>query len=150
MANLAQIVNVLQAVILTEGDKMVKTPTYHVFDLYKHHQDSILLDSSIDTEEIGTDEFKIPNITESVSIDENGVINITVTNLSADKSYEIDTEIDECENISAQILTNEMHAMNTFENPNTVEIKEFNDFEKTQTGFKFNIPACSVVHFAVK
>lgn len=150
MANLAQIVNVLQAVILTEGDKMVKTPTYHVFDLYKHHQDSILLDSSIDTEEIGTDEFKIPNLTESVSIDENGVINITVTNLSADKSYEINTEIDEYENISAQILTNEMHAMNTFENPNTVEIKEFNDFEKTQTGFKFNIPACSVVHFAVK
>ena len=129
---------------------MVKTHTYHVFDLYKYYKDTILLDSAIDIEEIGTDEWKIPNLTESVSIDKNGVINITVTNLSADKSYEINTEIDEYENISAQILTNEMHAMNTFEKPNTVEIKEFNDFEKTQTGFKFNIPACSVVHFAVK
>ena len=70
---------------------MVKTHTYHVFDLYKYYKDTILLDSAIDIEEIGTDEWKIPNLTESVSIDKNGVINITVTNLSADKSYEINT-----------------------------------------------------------
>ena len=43
-----------------------------------------------------------------------------------------------------------MYAMNTFENPNSVEIKPFNNVEKTEKGFKFNIPACSVVHFAVK
>ena len=46
MANLAQMVNVLQAVLLTEGDKMVKTPTYHVFNMYKYHQDSCLLYTS--------------------------------------------------------------------------------------------------------
>ena len=53
MANIAQLVNVLQSVILTEGDKMVKTPTYHVFNMYKHHQDNELVDSYIETEEVG-------------------------------------------------------------------------------------------------
>ena len=54
MANLAQMVNVLQSVLLTEGDKMVKTPTYHVFNMYKYHQDATLVESSIETETIGT------------------------------------------------------------------------------------------------
>ena len=53
MANIAQLVNVLQSVILTEGEKMVLTPTYHVFDLYKHHHDATLLNSHLETEEIG-------------------------------------------------------------------------------------------------
>ena len=48
MANIAQIVNVLQSVILTEGEKMIKTPTYHVFNMYKYHQDAMLVDSHID------------------------------------------------------------------------------------------------------
>ena len=45
MANIAQMVNVLQAMILTEGAEMIKTPTYHVFDLYKNHQDATLVDA---------------------------------------------------------------------------------------------------------
>lgn len=47
MANLAQAVNVLQALILTEGERMILTPTYHVFDLYKNHQNAELCYSSI-------------------------------------------------------------------------------------------------------
>ena len=48
MANLAQTVNVLQAVILTEGEKMIKTPTYHVFEMFKLHQDAELVSLSVD------------------------------------------------------------------------------------------------------
>ena len=44
MANIAQTVNVLQAVVLTEGEKMALTPTYHVFDMFKVHQDADALD----------------------------------------------------------------------------------------------------------
>lgn len=58
MANIAQMVNVLQSVILTEGEKMVLTPTYHVFHMYKYHQDAELLESSIVTEEIGVERRK--------------------------------------------------------------------------------------------
>ena len=71
MANIAQMINVFQAVILTEGSKMIKTPTYHVFDMYKYHQDADLVESYIDgVEQIGEDEkFKVPNLQESASVD---------------------------------------------------------------------------------
>ena len=153
MANIAQIVNVLQSVILTEGEKMIKTPTYHVFNMYKYHQDAMLVDSHIDTETIGVEEeYQVPNLTESVSVDENGVLHITVTNLSLTEDYEIDTTILE-KNISevkGEILTEEMHAMNTFEEPETVCTKEFTDVKITDKGLAFTIPACSVLHLSVK
>jgi alpha-N-arabinofuranosidase len=56
MAAIAQMVNVLQSVILTEGPQMVKTPTWHVFDLFKEHQDAQLVESRIETEMIGEEE----------------------------------------------------------------------------------------------
>ncbi len=79
MANIAQMINVLQAVILTEGSKMIKTPTYHVFDMYKYHQDADLLDSTLETETVGLEEENmVPNLSESVSIDADGVMHITM------------------------------------------------------------------------
>ena len=77
MANIAQMVNVLQAVILTEGSKMLLTPTYHVFDLYKEHQGATLLESSLETETIGG-ENPVPNLTQSVSVSESGALHITI------------------------------------------------------------------------
>ena len=53
MANLAQTVNVLQALVLTEGAKMALTPTYHVFDLYKRHQGAVLLGHTLAQAETG-------------------------------------------------------------------------------------------------
>lgn len=47
MAAIAQMENVLQAVLLTEGEKMIKTPTYHVMHMYRHHQGADLLESSL-------------------------------------------------------------------------------------------------------
>ena len=152
MANLAQMVNVLQAVLLTEGDKMIKTPTYHVFDMYKYHQDADLVDSSIETETIGSEDWKVPNLTESVSVDADGVIHITVTNLSIEEDYEINTTIlgGKVSEVKGQIVTNEMHAKNTFEDPECVKVEEFDKVEPVHGGLKFTIPACSVVHLAVK
>ena len=48
MANIAQMVNVLQAMLLTDGPRLVKTPTYHVFDLYSDHQDAEWVDAAAD------------------------------------------------------------------------------------------------------
>ena len=73
MANIAQVVNVLQSVILTEGEKMILTPTYHVFNMYKNHQEATLVESYIETKMIGIDEEnQVPNLHESVSVDEKG------------------------------------------------------------------------------
>ena len=87
-----------------------------------------------------------PNLTESVSVDENGVLHITVTNLSLTEDYEIDTTILE-KNISevkGEILTEEMHAMNTFEEPETVRTKEFTDVKITDADR--NVRAAGNVH----
>lgn len=153
MANLAQMVNVLQAVILTEGADMILTPTYHIFDMYKAHQDAILLDSSIDSEEIGvTEEFLVPNLTESVSMAEDGTIHITVTNASLKETYPVETFITKSavSEIKGEVVQGEMHEKNTFDEPDTVKIREFTDIEMTGDGFFFRIPPCAVVHLAVK
>ncbi|NLZ45967.1 MAG: alpha-N-arabinofuranosidase, partial [Clostridiales bacterium] len=65
MANLAQMVNVLQAVILTDGEKMIKTPTYYVFKLFKAHQDAMLVESSCTNNSTGNNETVIPIISQS-------------------------------------------------------------------------------------
>lgn len=94
MANIAQMVNVLQSMILTEGEKLVKTPTYHVFDLYQVHQENDLLASSLETEQVGLeDEYMVPNLTESVSIDADGVLHITMTNVDLEKAYPVEAVI---------------------------------------------------------
>ena len=153
MANLAQIVNVLQSVILTDGADMILTPTYHVFDMYKYHQDAMLVDSSIETETIGVEEeWKVPNLTESVSVAEDGTVHITLTNLSLEKDYEIRTILTDYQvnEVKGEIVHGEMHEMNTFETPDQVRVKEFNEVEKTAEGIKFTIPKCSVLHLEVR
>ena len=149
MANIAQTVNVLQSVILTEGDKMVKTPTYYVFDLYKDHQDAQLVESWIDA---GTLSKNLPKLHESGSIDGNGTLHLTLANLSPSESADICCELSgmKARNISSRILSGEMHDHNTFEQPSRIGVREFENITSTENGFCFTIPACSVMEITVK
>ena len=153
MANIAQMVNVLQSMILTEGEKMVKTPTYHVFDLYQVHQENDLLASSLETEQVGLeDEYMVPNLTESVSVDADGVLHITMTNVDLEKAYPVEAVLlgKEAGEIKAEIVTGHMQDKNTFEAPETVGVQAFDGVQATKEGISFTIPACSVLHIAVK
>ena len=152
MANIAQLVNVLQSVILTEGEKMIKTPTYHVFNMYKYHQDGELLESYVETEEIGHKDFKVPNLHESVSLGKDGRIHVTLNNLSVTESYDIDAVFTETDikGVEGTILTGEMHAHNTFEEPDAVRTEKFDQVEIGGQSLKFTIPACSVLHLALE
>lgn len=153
MANIAQLVNVLQSVILTEGPKMVKTPTYYVFNMYKYHQENELLESTIETKEIGLeDNFKVPNLTESVSVDKNGLIHVTLTNLSVSEDYEVEGIFAETpvKGVKGEILTNEMHAHNTFDAPNTVFTTEFMGAKANGNKISLTVPKCSVLHLTVE
>ncbi len=152
IANIAQLINVLQSVILTEGEKMLLTPTYHVFNMYKCHQDATLVDSFMETEEVGIDGARVPNLNESVSLDQEGNLNVTVNNLSVTDSYEItgilvDRKVN---SVKAEILTNEMNAHNTFDKPDVVHTEEFKNFKVTEKGIDFNIPPCSILHFTIQ
>ncbi len=153
MANIAQTVNVLQAVILTDGNKMIKTPTYYVFKMYKEHQENTLVGSYITTPSINSpnDNKDFPQLCESTSVDEDGVIYSTVTNNSSTKSAKIKCQIADTkvESIYAEILTGECHQMNDFDNADNVKTVEFNDFRKLKDGFTATIPACSVVKFVI-
>ncbi len=148
MANIAQLVNVLQSLVLTEGAGMILTPTYYVFKLYKDHQESTLIDSYIDTKEVGTDNGKVPNLHESVSEDQEGGIHITLNNLSLDETFEIETELLDkaVSSVEAEILTGDMGAYNTFDNPEAVKLQKFENYRIEQGRIIINIPPCSVLH----
>lgn len=153
MANIAQMVNVLQAVILTEGKKMLKTPTWHAFNLYKYHQDGELVESSVETREIGImEEVKIPDLSESVSMDKAGKLHVTMTNASLTDAAEIEAVFAETPVKSAKgrILTGEMHAHNTFEAPDEVHTTEFEVTSVKDNRVCFTMPACSVLHLEVE
>ena len=155
MANIAQTVNVLQAVILTDGDKMVLTPTYHIFKMYKDHQENTLVGSFLTTKKLTSemnDKKAYPQLTESASIDENGVVYSTITNCSASEAVEIKCQVADTSvtKITAEILTGDIHDKNDFENGDRVTVKAFNDFEMTADGFIAIIPACSIVKFVIK
>lgn len=153
MACIAQMVNVLQSVVLTEGEKMILTPTYHVFHMYKHHQGAELLDSELTgTETVGAGGSSVPALQESVSMQEDGTVTVTIANMSVEKSYPVDLVFMEKkpESAEAKILTNEMHAKNTFEQPDAVKEEAFDGVTLTERGASFTIPACSVVSLRLR
>lgn len=82
MANIAQMVNVLQAMILTEGSKMVLTPTYHVFEMYKGHQGAKQLESYAETTLLNHDDQAVPDLHVSASQQADGSILVTAANLN--------------------------------------------------------------------
>lgn len=149
LAALAQMVNVLQAVMLTEGEKMIKTPTYHVMHMYRYHQDADLLASELSgVSEAGMNEWKVPKITESVSMGKDGIMTITMNNLSLDESEPVEIMFAKkgYRVLEAGIVTDsDIHAHNTFEAPETVMEKAFSGYEMTEDGLTVVMPANSVV-----
>lgn len=153
MANIAQMVNVLQAVILTEGEKMLLTPTYHIFNMYKCHQNAELLDSYLEPIQIGEEEEnKVPNLQESVSLDAQGNINITINNLSIKEAYDVQTILAQkkINSVYAEILTQDMAAYNTFSNTNKVHIQQYEDVKVKDKEISFQIPPCSVMKIKIQ
>ena len=149
MACIAQMVNVLQAVILTEGPRMVKTPTWYVFHMYRHHQGAQLVESFLEgVEKIGMkEEEMVPNVQESVSVDEEGVITITLNNLSLTQEQEMEIVLEEktCEKVEATLLCGGMRDYNTFDMPERVKEECFKDYQRTERGLRLRLPACSVL-----
>ena len=151
MANIAQLCNVLQAVVLTEGDKMVLTPTYHVFDLYKDHQDATLLGAFVEEGQAGEGENTIPMLSVSASEDKDGVIHVTAANLSATQSCPVELDLlgGQMGTVTGKILTGSMDAYNDFDTPNTVSIQPMEGITVENGQARFTLPACSVVEITL-
>jgi len=150
MTNIAQTVNVLQAMVLTEGNKMLLTPTYHVFDLYKGHQDATLLGHWLENGTSGSDENKIPQLSATVSEKENQVT-ITITNLSATESADVDIAIPDvdCSSVKGRILSGDIHDMNDFDSLDKVRINSFDGVKGENGTMTCTLPPCAVVELVM-
>lgn len=127
MANIAQTVNVLQSLLLTDGAKLALTPTYHVFDMYQNHQGGQSLRLSIESEEIafraGAAELKLPELNASASVKDN-VLTLSVVNTHAQRPVEagITLQGGRFTELSVSELTHkDIHAHNTFDAPQTLK-----------------------------
>ncbi len=146
MANIAQVVNVLQSVILTEGDKMIKTPTYHVFHMYKDHHGSTAVESILDSSVVDHDGEIITELSVSASKKDADHLTITLCNASLSDSYTVDTTLDEAfSSCSGTILTDKANAYNTFDAPDTVTTAVFDGAILNGTDMSVVLPPCSVV-----
>ncbi len=148
MANLAQTINVLQAVILTQGEKMILTPTYHVMEMYNVHQDASLLPVSMTSSRYRLGSENLAAISVSASKDKDGTIHISLVNIDPLRSQDISTIIDGAvyAQIDGRILTSpQIQDHNTFDNPEKVRPVPFTDFKKTGGRLLVKLPPVSVV-----
>lgn len=148
MSNIAQIVNVLQAIILTEGDRMLLTPTYHIYDMYKVHQDAQLLSVVLENTDYVYNGEKIPGISVSSSMDDEGKIHVSICNLNPSQDTEVDIDIRgiTAGNICGKVLTaGEINAMNTFNDNNRVKVDSFKNAQLKNNHAVCKIPSKSVV-----
>ncbi len=142
MANLAQTVNVLQSVILTEGDKMVLTPTYHVFDLYKAHQDAEEIACFTESDTVGEGEWTMEQVTASASV-KDGVTTVTLANLSCDKPVTVTIRGMEAKEAAGRVLCGAMDAYNDFDH-SPLQPEELKGIEVSSDAVQVTLPPCAV------
>ena len=151
-ANLAQIVNVLQAVILTEGEKMLLTPTYHVMKMYNIHQDALLVPIDLETDNYTFEGRSIPAVSASAS-KKDGSLNISLTNIDYAKAREVSISLrgENYTRVTGQILASgSVLDYNTFDHPEKIKVKDFSGAKLTNGVLKLTIPAHSVIVLNVK
>ncbi|HHT35734.1 MAG TPA: alpha-N-arabinofuranosidase [Firmicutes bacterium] len=153
MTNIAQTVNVLQAVLLTEGDKLVKTPTYHVFDMYKVHQDADAVDVYCESDLYQFENESIPQVTVSASRNAEGQLHISLCNLDPQNAAEIDCDLRGMDAVfvSGTILTADvMNDHNTFDEPDKVAPSAFDEAVLNQNKLSVKLPPMSVAVLKVE
>ncbi len=155
MANIAQTVNVLQAMILTEGSKMVLTPTYHVFNMYKVHADATLLPASLITEKYNFGDETLPAVSQTVSRNAAGKVHVSLSNIHPKREVKLLVELhgSTFSKVSgATLLTApEFNSVNTFDKPAIVSPVAFKGARIVSANtLEITLPARSVVTFSVE
>ena len=124
IANLAQCVNVLQAVILTDKEKMILTPTYHVMEMYNVHQDATLIPVSLTTASYIQGKDSLPALSVSASRDKSGIVHVSLVNIDPVKTADISLDLDGTifKQVAGRILASaHLQDYNSFENPDKIK-----------------------------
>lgn len=167
VANIAQTINVLQAMILTEGSRMLLTPTYHVFEMYKVHHDATLLPTAVQsacyvpaTQNNGTpgamgynQSNGVQQISASASRDASGYIHVSLCNMHHEDAAEVMVDLHGAavSSVTGRLLTAPaQNTMNTFDKPGTVTPVDFDAVTIAKTGLTVALPARSVVVLEIR
>ena len=149
MANIAQIVNVLQSMVLTQGDKMLLTPTYHVFRMFNGHQDAVAVPVSFACDTLQAPSGRLyPTLSVSASRTKEGKLLITLANPCLDKPQTVVLTLDAFrpKTVSGEILqAADVRAHNTFDKPRQVEPKAFSGAKISGSTVTLTLPPASVV-----
>ena len=170
MTNIAQVVNVLQSMILTDQEgtgHMVLTPTYHVFEMYTPFQEATYLPLDLESETIqcSKEYFKekaktadnttrpCPLLSASAAKTQDGSLVLAITNVSLDKDQTVDFQIDgfQAKAVSGRILTSKKaDDYNDFQHPNVVAPKEYKDAKLKKGVLTVKVPAKSIIVLNIK
>jgi alpha-N-arabinofuranosidase len=148
MANIAQMVNVLQAMVLTNREKMVLTPTYYVFKMYRIHQGATLIPIDLAALKYTLDQASVPSLSASASRDDEGKLHLSIVNLDPNRAAEITTEVkgSTVRTITGEVLTaSMMNAMNTFDHQDAIQPAPFKGYRIQDAQMSLSIPPKSVV-----
>ncbi len=148
MANIAQMVNVLQAMILTDKDRMLLTPTYHAFEMFKVHQGATTLALKLTTPDYAFGDGKIPAVSASASRDAAGRIHLSLVNTNPHEAITVATALTgvTAKSVTGRILTAPATTShNTFDAPHTVEPIAFSGAKLDGGTLTIALPAKSIV-----
>jgi alpha-N-arabinofuranosidase len=153
MANLAQTINVLQAVILTDEEKMILTPTYHVMEMYNVHQEGTLLPVSFKSSDYILDGEKLPAVSASASADTEGRVHLSLVNIDSRNTQEISIDLHgkKFTSITGRILTSaRLQDFNSFDQPNKIQPQSFSDARLKDNMISVKLPPFSVVVLEIR
>ena len=153
VANLAQCVNVLQAVILTNKEKMILTPTYYVMEMYNVHQDATLLPITLTVNDYILNGEKLPAVSASASKDSLGVIHISLVNIDPLQSQKISVVLksETKKNLSGRILTSKkLQDYNSFTESEKIKPATFNNASIDKNVLTVTLPPMAVVVLTIK
>jgi alpha-N-arabinofuranosidase len=154
MANIAQVVNVLQSMILTKDDKMVLTPSYFVFKMYNVHQDATFLPLDLTCDKATVrDNRVVPMVSATASRDKQGVVHISLSNVDLEHAQTITINLSgiNAKKATGEILTSaNISDYNSFEHPDKVKLAPFTDAKISKSVLKVKLPAKSIVTLALQ
>jgi alpha-N-arabinofuranosidase len=148
MANLAQTVNVLQAVVLTNEKRILLTPTYHVMEMYTVHHDAVALPIDVRSTMYTLGAVSLPAVHASASRDKNGAMHLSLVNINPDSTQDVTVDIRGllCTTVSGRILASvKIQDHNTFEDPDRVRPAGYSGARLEGTTVRATLPPCSVV-----
>ena len=148
MANIAQTVNVLQAMILTRHEQILLTPTYHVFEMYSVHQDATMVPVDIQSERYEYGEYSVPALSASASVDRDGRLHVTLSNANPNRELDVQLNVRglTARTVQGRVLhAKAMNTHNTFENPDIVKPQPFTGATLTADGLQLQMPRMAVV-----